>query len=334
MATAQAQAAPPFELSTQIKYIPLQSFQRPTGGGVQQVELQKVGILSQIYIPITFNITSAGLSNLNPLGMASVIKRVSLQINGGHFIANFSGSDFHWLLRDFLNEGTDAYSYTDARSAVATGAKTLDLVIPVSQNIRDAAGLIMLQNGVTVVNLQIEWEADSVIATGITSIAATASPIMAVFDVPQNQASWPALNTLHQVLSEQVIISGAVTYDYKVQTGAIITGLYNLFTPGWTSAQLILQQANVLNTETPEQHQARVSGVMGRPVTLTGGAITGYNKRILYDRPSEDGMGQYGSFRDMIDSRDLTDIVIRAALSGAGTWYHLRRQILPLQVNG
>lgn len=324
----QTEQAIPFDLTTRRKVIQLSTMTRPTGGGITQIELPKSGILSQIYLAISVTIAGT-LSAPNALGLASVIKRVRVRINSGNMLFDLDGFSYHYGLREALFNNLDRLSYTDARSAVTTGTKNLDMIIPIALNDRDTIGLVMLQNESTQVVLEVEWEADATVATGAT-ITGTAVPSLVLFEVPSNPKSFPDFSILHQCLSDLNTTSAGTTYDYQVARGGTIVGLYHMLgSSTWTQAQLILQQSNVIENHNPQSQRIQFAQTFGHDNTLSG-TFSGNNTRVFYDFSGDDGLGQYGSKRDMIDTNSLTSFISRLTIAGAANLYTVRRQLLRL----
>lgn len=318
----------PFVGATRLKLVPLPTMTRPTGGGTTQVELPKAGILLGIKIPIS--VTLAGtLSGLNALGLASCIKKVTVRINAGHAIYDVSGAGYNYLLAEMIQDNYNLATYNDAKLVVATGTKNLDMFIPISENTRDEIGMIMLQNMQTFATLTIDWEADATVATGAT-ITGTASPSLIIAEVPQSPDDMPDLSTIHQIVEEQAAIPSTADYDHNILIGATLVGQYYLLPSGFTRAQLRVQQSNVVYDVTPQQHRIWFTLLTSRDVNLSGTAITGSDKRLFWDFAGSDGLGQFGSVRDMINTEALTSIFSRITPVASQTLYSVRRQIVKL----
>lgn len=316
-----------FADNTRLKHIPLAVQTRPTGGGSTIVELPKTGILMGIMLPIGLTIAGT-LSAPNALGLASCIKRIIVRTNSGHTLIDISGAGYHWLLADFIQDNYLMNSYTDARLAVTTGTKNLDMFLPIALNSRDEIGLIMLQNMQTVVTLEIQWEADATVATGATISAATASPNLLVFEVPSNEEALPDFDTIQQIVEETQSVVGAIDFIHNIAIGATYFGVYYLIPAGFTRSQLILQQTNIVYDLTPSQHRIWFMLLTSRDCNLSGGAITGSDKRLLWDFAGSDGLGQFGTVRDTINSEALTSFFTRVTVVGSTTMQVVRRQVV------
>lgn len=327
---AQREAAASFEQSTRLRYTQMENMDKPTGGGLVNKVLPPVGMLAAIHIPI--NITISGtLSAQNAYGTSSALARITLNANNGVKYFDVSGIGYSWLLKEMLDDNADVLSFNAGKTAVSAASFRLDVIIPVAHNSRDATGLIMLQNRSTVVDLTINWAADTVLATGAT-VTGTARPVMVTYDVPSDRRSWPleGLSIAHQILEEQPAIAAAGPFQHRLAVGGVYVGVYYLLKNAWTETRLVAQQSNVFEKETPEQHRLRFAQCTGRDINLAGTAITGFDKRIFYDFAGSDGLGQFGSVRDLVDSNALTDFFAEPNASAADTLYAVRRQFISL----
>ena len=289
--------------------------------------LDKDGILAGIYLKIRGTIVGT-LSDLNAHGKCSIVREVRLTVNGKVDIFRLSGPQYHWLLRDNLEHYIDVGAHSDGRAAVAAGAFTLDMFIPVAINARDMPGLILLQNEQTEVVLSVEFEADANVATGITgTIAATVIPELELFTVPVNEDDLPPLVLLHTIVGETKVIAGAGMDTYFWPRGntylQMIHGLgFGVAgADGWN--QIVCRAAGnqsfldaipgIMDGEhTRFRGRARLVGVI--PVDLLGSS----------------GIGSYGSSRDVIYSQAITNLKSDITATGAGTLHSVRRELVTM----
>lgn len=315
----------PFATATRQRIYQLPTQSKPSGGGIVRWDLPRSGFLARIYLNITGSITGT-LSNPNPYGFASVVRRVRLTANNGLDIINISGPGYHWLLRDKLELQNDSLSYTNARSAVSAANFTLDMVLPIQLNQRDAIGLILLQTEQTLVTLTVEFEQDSNVATGAT-VTATVTPSVEVFTVPTDTKDWPPLSFIHQILEDQTQVPAAGDFIYTWPRGPIYLQTIHGFGFGvsgadnWSKALVRVNQADTIYYLTPQnltlwrnysELSQRLPGVI--PIDLLGSS----------------GLGTYDSMRDTINSGALTDLQTLITTTGGGTLYTVRRMLLPL----
>jgi len=313
--------------NTRLKFSQLTPMVKPTGGGTVIQELPKTGILAYLLVPVTFTVTGT-LSAPNAFGFSSIINRITLRVNAGHAIYDTSGAGYHWLVRDMLETHLQDFgSYTDGRTAVTATTGRLDFFIPVAMNMRDETGLLMLQNEQTLVTLAITFEADATVATGAT-VVATASPVMCFFEVPNKEEDLPNLRVVHQIIEDQTAIAATGQFVHNPPRDAVITALYYL-TPTWTQVQTIIQQSNTVEDWTPNSHAMRYMLTTGRSAVLAG-AIAGNDRRYMLDLAGTDGLGEFWTMRDVLDTGRLTNFFNRFTFSATGTMLAVRRQVFPL----
>lgn len=322
----------PFDTNTRLKYIRMPSMARPAGGGTTQVDLPRSGILQKIYLNITGTIGgTVGAVNAN--GFCSIIKRVRLTLNSGVDLFNISGPGYHYLLREQNDVYSDPVPQSNGRVAITAIATNLDMVLPVAINSKDPIGLVMLQNEQTLATLVVEWEADATVTATGTFTSFQVTPMLAVFEVPNNVKDWPPLNILHTCIEDTQAIPGATDYTYNWPRGNTYLSVNHfLSTVAWTRAQLRVQQSIYLADVTPGLHTILAnSQTVGRDLTLASpSVITGNDKRIFWDFSGSDGLGMFGTVRDVVDSSRLTDIASIITVGGAATLLTQRRQLITL----
>ena len=319
-----------FDTSTRLKYIALPTLTRPTGGGSVSVDLPRSGILSRIWVNVSVTVAGS-LSAPNALGVPSVIRRIRLSLNNGIDVFNVSGAGYQYLVREFIDNYGDATPQA-SRAAVTAATFNQDFLIPVFMNVKDPFGAILLQNEQTLATLIIEFEADATVATGAT-VTATAKPLLGVFEVPNDPNDWPPLTTIHAIIEDQQSISGAGDFTYNWPRGNTYLGVYHLLNgTTHTQARLRTQQSIYLADHTPDAQRMLFNNYnnTGRDMSLAGTAITGYNNRIFWDLMGSDGLGSFGTVRDVINSAALTDLASVITAAGAGTLVSVRRQLIYL----
>jgi hypothetical protein len=314
-----------FQDNTRRKFIPLTS-QAKGATNPLSWDIPKTGLLGGIFLNITGSVAGT-LSAPNALGMSSIIRKVRLITNGGIDLVNISGPGYAYLLRYHLENYVDATPQNTGKVAVTATTFNLDMYIPTVLNSRDPIGLFMLQNEQTLVQLQVEFEADAVVATGAT-VTATVIPSVEVFTVPVDPKDWPALNTVQQIIEDTRVISGAGDYDYSWPRGnTYVQVLHGLgiavsAVDTWTRAKLIVNQSEILADYTP--------GLASVEFNKMHGYARGLGS-IPFDMIGTSGMGTFGSSRDLLYSALVTEMVSRLTASGAATLYTVRRQLVALR---
>lgn len=300
---------------------------RPVGGGTSAVAiLPRVGLLAAIRLAIRGSVAGT-LTVPNALGMASIINRIRLNINGSLDLISLSGWGYHYGLREGIDsEYGDPSGQSNARSAVTATTFNLDMYLPIMINRRDPIGLINLQDTGLTGALYVDWLADATVATGAT-VTGTCTPYLDLFTIPPDPNDMPNLSIVQTIVEDQRAISGALVYQYDFLLGYQYLQWYHLLgvgaagADGFSQYQLRMQQnmfpithdVPSMDTEYRSmRYRARVAGL------------------ILVDRLASSGLGNYGLMRDMFDSTALTDMASLITATGAGTLYTVRRGLQAL----
>lgn len=322
--------APPFDLSTRFQLVPLAGITRPTGGGLSPaVQIPTFGLLGGILLIIRGTVGGT-VGTVNALGMASIIKRVTLVLNSGTVVCSVSGAGYHYLYRDQLDAGyIDVVGQSNGRSAVTATGAILDMYIPLQVNLRDPIGLLLLQNRQTILSLQVEWEADTTVTSTGTFSGFTATPYLMTYSVPPDPMSLPPLRYIHQVLEDSQAISGAGSFPYNIPRGNTYMRIMHGCGIGvsgsdlFTTADLRVNQSNYIFQQlTPSalDMMFRLMHGRARPPGL-----------ITFDFLGTSGLGSYGTTRDLYDSNRTTDFQSVVAITGAATLYTVREQLVDLR---
>jgi hypothetical protein len=323
MIDAQTQA---FYDKTRLKYSKLGTITKPTGGGSSPaLQIPRTGLLQGIRLQITATVAGT-LSNLNPLGAASIIRRVRLLVNSSNDLFSVSGAGYAYLLNEAIASELAlaiGATYNQGRSVVSAATFRLDMYIPVSMNQRDSIGLFMLQNNQTTVELYIDWEADANVATGAT-ITGTCVPTIEFLIVPAT-GELPPLNLIHQCIEDSV---GVVAGDYHYQPtqgqvylqvlhGAALAQANT--TDQFTRFRQVIAQSDYWMDETPETLDDLNYVQRGRN-RLKG--------NILIDFAATSGLGVFGLPRDWFDTKWTTDYEHIITFGGSTTLTTIRRQLV------
>lgn len=290
-------------------------------------EVPKTGLLAGFWVAIT-GAVSGTLSAPNAFGFSSIIRRIKVIANAGIDLINISGPSYFYLLANFMEDYKDPVPNTSGRTAVTATSFDLSVFLPISYNSRDPLGLVMLQNEQTQLLLSIEFETDSVVATGAT-VTATVQPYAEIFTVPVDPKEWPALTTLHQIVEDSRVISGAGDYAYVWPRGntyvQVLHGTGYAAAGGadnFSSAKLTLNQSEVIEGPlTPVGFNMEYMRSHGR-ARLLG--------TTSWDMSGSSGLGMFGSVRDLLYSQLITDIESIYTFTGATTLYTVRRQLVAL----
>jgi hypothetical protein len=315
-------------MNTRLRQTPLPSqVSTATTGQTLAFDIPKTGILSALSLAITGTVTGTP-STPNALGKSNLISRVRLVANAGITLIDVTGPGYHYLVRDMLETLVDPVPQSDGRSAVASGAIDLSMYFPIALNSRDPIGLINLQNEDTQLRLEVEIGALSAIANDLTALTLTVRPDMDLYTMPVDPKDWPPFDFAHTITEESQTVSGAGDVTYFWPRGNIYAqlvhgmGIGAAGTDAWTQARVRVNQTDYLFDQNPASAIRMFSRYRGR--TKVAGVIP-------FDFLSWSGLGDYGSGRDLLDSRQLTDISTIVAASGAGTLRSMKRQLVPLR---
>lgn len=317
-----------FNDNTRAQFQQLNPLTKPAGGGDVSFIIPKTGLLARLWLNITGAVAGAG-APLNPLGKSSIVKRVRLAINTGLVVFDVSGPGYHWILRDLLeSEYIDCLGQTDARSAVAVAPFDISMVVPIMMNLRDAVGLVMLQNEQTQVTCTITFEADGNVGAGAV-VTATVIPTMEYLTVPPSPADWPKVDVAHSILEETRAISATGQTVYEWPRGNTYLQIAHGFGIGVAGADAFdafsmrINQSMYYEQVNPAflsmQHyyyrgRARPAGVAALDFLATT------------------GLGNYGMSRDIFDSTKVTDLsTVFNTTVAPTTLYTIRRQLVPLR---
>lgn len=326
-----------FEANTRQKMTRQAAFSYPAGGGISSpiLELPKSGILARIYL--AQSVTVGGTVNTpSVIGAASAIRRVKLTTNGSVDIFNVSGAGFSYLLQNALElEGVNGRQpKNQGLTAVSAASFNLDMVIPVAVNLRDILGGILLQDEQLQLLLSVEWETPTNVggstATIATGAGASSTPTLEFFTVPPLQEDWPKFDYVHQIIEDQIPVATTGDYIDTPPRGNMYLQLlygYPLLqsaSDGWSKAQLRINQNDYLYDLAP----AQMDQLVGFRQNLTRGL-----GQIYFDLFASDGLGNYLSARDFINTALLTDMQTLITTTGAQTLYRIRRMLMPLRLN-
>ena len=326
-----------FAVNTRRKVLPLTgAITRPVGGGTfGPLTLPKTGLLARIYLALRGS--AAGTITVpNVLGMSAIVSRLRVQANSGIDIFNVSGGGYQYLLRNSLeSEYIDPVGQSTGTVAVSATTFNLDAVIPIALNMRDPTGLIMLQNEQTIVNLFIDWLADTSVGAGATITLTTGDAFLEVFTVPPDPKDWPPLNVIHQCLEDQQSIAAAGDFPYYWPRGNTYVGVYHgTVTTGTTGGMGANTPSDLWNRFAVRVNQSDY--LQNTPVDFVDMEYRLQKGRarnlgtIFVDLLATSGLGCYGLARDMFNSALVTDLASVITTTGACVLYTVRRQLVVL----
>lgn len=316
-----------FALNTRQKIVAQPQLVKPTGGGMTELEIRRAGLLARIYLRI--NVVGTGTPGTpNPLGIASVIRRVRVVANSGLELYSMSGPGYAYIGQHMLEGETyPVTSQNQGTSAVAAGTFNLDMVIPIAVSMMDFTGLVLVQSEQILVTVQVDWEADTVVGGTGWTYTGTCTPYVEFFSVPLDPADAPPLNKAHVVLEEQRTVTGAGEYIYEPLRRPTYLQLAHGLGFGVagadriTTARVRIEQSNYL-----------FDGDINL-INMLWRYQKGYarpNGVWLYDWMASSGLGNYGGARDRINTAAITSFESVFNATAAGQLYTIRRMLVDL----
>lgn len=316
-----------FEGNTTLKTVYIGTITRPTGGGVATpLNLPRTGILARLFLDITGSIAGS-LSNPHAGGMAAIINRARVTAQGGQDLFNLSGLGYHYLYRPFIDFGRDILSSASPYAAVTATTFDVSMLFPIQVNGRDPAGLFMLQNEQTLVQIALDWTADATVATGAT-VTATAKVYADLFTVPPDPRDWPDVGLIHQVQEDQLVVSGSGDQIYEWPRGSIYlrmihgAGIAQSGSDAWSKALVRRNESDIIL-----DYEDTV--IADKRWELDHYALARKPGVIAWDGLGYSGLGSYGLARDTVNTRNLTNIKSTVTFTGASTLYSVRDTLLP-----
>jgi hypothetical protein len=338
---------------------------RPSGGGTDAFELSKSNFLARQHYIMSGSTPNQQTATTGVV-YADLIKRLTTDINVVGVVVDMRGRSYYGavaplmeleMLSQIQRYGDTGGTIIDVLAQWAAN-KTMraSIVIPHMFNMRDARGLIPLQNPDITVTQTIEWEATANIATGTNTSEGSLilEPSFEMFTVPaiedpqQPYQDWPDVwNVQFWKDDRRAYAAGGPTDGYKMPRQGVLqqlvfvdqTGLPGDATPGipldtnltsfdWIVNQneriLALTQSNGQITRFFDHlWQFYHSAVMGAPATNVGnGRPDGV---FPLDLMASSALGNYGLARDYFNLMGVTDSVNNLTLTAAGVLLVARR---------
>lgn len=298
-------------------------------------DLSKSRLTSRVRMEITGDLKVTHATNTSytpsPFAPFNLINRVSIDINNGFSPFTVSGRDLYLysLLDDHAHTFTPATSgrgsVVQGLTASAAGAdnKIRFLVdLPVALNDRDSVGLLLTQNQETTVTVSVFFGAAANLVTGAGYTVALSnlkvSPVVETFSVPPSPEALPDISVLKLVQTTKKSIAGG--------------GLQELHLPvGMTYRKLILFIEDASGNGIPDDaFTSNFELVMNQadsPYRVKPSILAGINHR-QFGTPlpvgayafdfSYNGLANYGTARDYVDTERLTEFWFRFVATAPG----------------
>jgi hypothetical protein len=358
-----------FNQATRQSHIQLQPVAYSSGAVVSQ-QLPPVGFLSKIVVPFSINLTTAAAgANAYPLGLPctpyNLFQRIRVLTNEGAEIYNTSGTG-NYLLQRSMRGGYDIRnpltSYSSSNTALAISSlpaisgnsQTVtisgSLMLPISWQEANLAGLILLQNPTTRLQLEFTFANAASGTSGLiynstaqtsTINSVTISPMMEIYNLPASASDYPDLSNVHVVLEDTTPITATGDFVYRPTLGNIYLNIIQSFRNNVVNGSLNNQflptdftqlRLNYAQTQQAYNYTPAQKLVMQR---YYGSGIDMPDGVFWWDFVFGSGLLEIGNTRDVIDTARLTDLAVVTSISSAstntpGTCYTIREMLAPI----
>lgn len=291
--------------------------------------LPKTRFLSKISLLVqgTFKLTHATKTSFTPatFDIYNLLRQVRLSINNGFNPYQISGpmlALYNKMLsyKNITDNNNNIHYFTNTvSSSGATNTISMLLDLPLTVNERDTIGLILLQNSQTSVELGIDCNPVTSIMTDtditVSSVNINITPILETYSIPAIADAVPDYSIIKIVNQqvENVVSAGEMTIKLPIGLTYRKLGVYiasdTKFTPMNASYinqfQLVFNQADFPYSIPANYLQARNAQQYG--MSLPAGAY-------VFDF-SDNGIVNYGSGRDYIDTEKLTEFWLKVTFN-------------------
>lgn len=334
-ANAYAQQIAEFNRQTRNRNYKLPGQQRATNNLLLRFDLPPSYLVGRIKIDIRGTILAVTAGTPNPLGLAAIVKNVRVQSNMGDDLVNLSGPQYFLGLASVLDFPGNVIPQATLGAIAAAAPVNLPIIIPFAVNLRDATGLIPLQNRQTVATLWVELETNAVLnPNGITwTTEPIVTPTVECFTIPFMPTAQPPISMLHRIIGFNTAISatsgdiqhvwdrGNIVLQKIHQYGAEVTSP----TDSWSKVRLVAQQTDNLYiyennaTNNDQDVYFNYQRLQARRVG-----------NIYFDFVGQSGLGIYDIPRDAIDMRRYTDMASVITITAAKTLQNITRYLQPI----
>lgn len=324
-----------------------------TGGAGSHFEFEvpKARLLQTIslLVEVDYNLTTkdGGTTAITKTGLMKlydVLKRVSIDYNNGFSPVVASGKDIaitnmlrvksdtilpsceedRTMLTVLGSDNNEGHNYIDMLPTEA-GKYYFRLEMPVTLNDRDPAGIVLAQNGQTLINFSVDVESvlklkdmsNEEVSMDITKVKVT--PEIISFSIPQSEHAFPDLSVLKILDARKEAFNGGGSNLVKMPTGMIYRKIVLYFEDNegnplevddiTSNIELIFNTADVPYSVNPRHLRLTTT-------SQTGGCLPkGY---FAFDFSCQGTNPNYGGSRDYIDAETITAFELRFTTAKAG----------------
>lgn len=269
----------------------------------------------------------------NALGLAAIVKNIRVQSNMGDDLVNLTGPQYFAGLAPVLDFPGNVIPQATLGVIAAAAPVNLPVVIPFAVNLRDATGLIPLQNRQTVATLWIELETDANLGVTAWTTQPVVTPTVEVFTIPFMPTAQPPISMLHRIIGFETAVAATGDVSHVWDRGNIVLQKIHMYgwvagaspLDSWSKARLVAQQTDNLylyeNSATNNDQDTYFSYQR----------LQQRNKGVIYfDLIGQSGLGIYDIPRDAIDMRRYTDMQSIITVTATGTLRNITRYLQPI----
>lgn len=309
-----------------------------------QFTLTKSRLFSRLWLQILATVTYTQAGNVPAVPSAwspyDFIRNVRVEYNNGWSPFNITGRQLY--MYNLMRNNSSAFNLNTAATAAAAAllrnrnvmglqsaaapgqANVLRFVpeLPIAINERDPVSLFLLQNEEVTVTVTVEFDASTTlhtVAAGLTSAvsAMTVTPVVETFSIPPVADAMPDLGMIKIVSASQETIAGAGPYTFKLRPGNMYRKIAVYIedgTGGEFDGDLSGNFEIVFNeADTP----VRIPPWVLSSINSDHYGQTLPNGLWVFDFTYQ-GLANYGGARDLIDSREMTELWFKFTAAAAG----------------
>lgn len=302
--------------------------------GLKNIVLPKSRTLAKISLLVqgTYKLTHASKTTFTAKGFSkyNILKNIRLKLNNGFAPYNISGVGLK-----MYNEQNEFKAITDGRNVLdymtnvvssSGAANTISFMLdmPITVNDRDFIGLIDMQASGINVELEIAMGSIADIMTDTDVVASdvsiTIKPILETFSIPPLQQHMPRFNTIKTVSEQKNPITSIGDTTVKLPIGLTYRKILAFMKQDANYTPIALSRMNdfsILINQADYPYVVPAAFVAAQNTKQHGVNLT--DGLYSFDF-SNNGLANYGSGRDYMDSENLSEFWLRvnmASLSGS-----------------
>lgn len=318
-ANAYSQQVAEFNRQTRNRNYKLPSQQRSASNLLLRFDLPPSYLVGRIKIEVRGVTSATAVTGPNADGWASLIKNIRVQSNMGDDLVNISGRQYFGAFAPVADLPGNTIPHATLGAVAASTTVILPVVIPFAVNLRDATGLLPLQNRQTVATLWVEFNTDAVVAT---TIGWTTQPIVnvtvEVFSIPFMPSAQPPISMIHRIIGFTQAVSAVGDVPHVWDRGNIVLQKMHMLgwagggtnRDNWSRVRLLIQQTDNMYVYENILDANDTVIANDQDTYFAYQRLGQRNKGVIYfDFVGQSGLGIYDIPRDAMDMRRYTDVM-------------------------